>query len=270
MDLTIRIADWAITLDLDKCDAATRARLAEHYAAFQVPLDSSAPVIRVGVEPGEMYVPFDSSHTWQIRTSRQKGRMEFASHYETGWLDFRLGQGELEMRPDGTPENFLRVVYAWFCLDHDALLLHASGVIRKGRGYVFFGPSGSGKTTITRLSQEHTILSDDIVVIRKQDDRWRVYGVPFRGEFPEAPRTNAAAEIQGIFALAKDTTHWTAAMPTPEAIARLSACVPFVIKRRDDARRVTDTCAAMNAARPVRTLHFRRDAQFWEVIDELG
>ncbi len=56
------------------------------------------------------------------------------------------------MRPGGNPENYLRVIYAWRCLEQGALLVHASGVIRRGRGFVFFGPSGSGKTTSARLS----------------------------------------------------------------------------------------------------------------------
>jgi len=267
--LTIRIADWDVTLLVDECDEATRARIVEYYAAFRVTTGVSAPVIRVRVEPGELYVPFHPSRTWQIHSALREGRLEFRSHFEMGWLDWNSGQGALEMRPRGSPENFLRVLYAWRCLEQDALLLHASGIIRDGRGYVFFGPSGSGKTTITRLSQAHTVLSDDLVIIKKQDARWRVYGVPFRGDLPEAPRTNAAADLRRIFALKKDAAHQVTTLSAPEAVARLSACVPFVMTQPEHARRVTATCAALNAAVPARTLHFRRDAEFWEVIDGL-
>lgn len=268
--ITLRIADLDTTLSLAECDVATRARLAEHYAAFIAPTGNAAPIIRVRVEPGEMFTPFHPSRLWQIHSTMRDGRLEFRSHFEAGWLDWNAGQGTLIMRPQGNPENFLRVVYAWRCLDADALLLHSSGIIRSGRGYVFFGPSGSGKTTITRLAQAHTILSDDLVIIKKQGARFRVYGVPFRGDLPEAPRTNAVADAYGIFALVKDTAHRVEALPAPEAVARLSACVPFVMAQPENARRVTAICAELHAAVPVRVLHFSRDNGFWEVIDEFG
>jgi hypothetical protein len=266
---TIRIADWDTTLQLAECGDATRARLADHYAAFIVPTQPNALAIRVRVEPGPAYILPEVSGAWQVRSAMREGHLEFLSHYESGEVDWTARQGVLEMRPEGDPENFLRVVYAWRCLEAGALLLHASGVIRHGRGYVFFGPSGSGKTTVTRLSQDHTILSDDLVIIKKQGERFRVYGVPFRGTLPESPRTNAVADLQGLFALMKHSEHRVSPMPAPEAVARLSACVPFVLTHSANARRITEICAGLNAAVPARKLYFRRDEKFWEVIDGL-
>lgn len=268
--LTIRIADWDTTLDLTECDDATRARVADHYAAFVVPIQPEALAIQVHVVPGEMFVPYHPSHVWQIRSMMRGGRLEFQSHLESGEVDWPARQGSLVMRPQGDPENFLRVVYAWRCFEAGALLLHASGILRNDRGYVFFGPSGSGKTTITQLSPAHTILSDDLVIIAAHDARWRVYGVPFRGTLPEAPRTNAVADLRGLFALMKNSGHRVTPMSAPEAVARLAACVPFVMAQPANARRAAEICAALNAAVPARALHFRRDDGFWEVIDELG
>jgi hypothetical protein len=132
---------------------------------------------------------------------------------------------------------------------------------------VFFGPSGSGKTTTARLSSAHTILSDDLVIIKKVAHQYRVFGVPFRGDLPEAPRTNASAELRGLFAIVKDTRHFLAPLALPEAVARLAQCVPFVMAQPETARRVTDICADLAARVPVRALHFRRDDGFWEIID---
>jgi hypothetical protein len=181
------------------------------------------------------------------------------------------GRGELTLRPQGDPENFLRVWYAWRCLDEGALLLHASGAVRGGRGYVFFGPSGSGKTTTARLSLEAgcTVLSDDLVILKKQVGVWHACGVPFRGELPEAPRTNLAAPARGIFILVKHPEHGTTPAPFPEALARLAACVPFVMSRPLGAQAVTAICADLAGSVPVRYLRFRRDPGFWRVIDGL-
>ncbi|WP_156397247.1 MULTISPECIES: hypothetical protein [unclassified Sphingomonas] len=53
-----------------------------------------------------------------------------------------------------------------------ALLLHASAVVRDGRGFIFCGPSGAGKSTLSgALSQAGcTFLSDDLCSIRDADD----------------------------------------------------------------------------------------------------
>src|SRR5581483_2511948 len=202
--LTISIAGIPVTLEYDGMDATTRLKLQDTYAAFVS--DEQEPRLRVQVEvqPGAPFINF-THPTWQIRTRNVNGKVEFESHLEAGWADLERGTARLVMRPDGAPENFLRVLYAWLCLENQALLVHASGVIRDGQGYVFFGPSGSGKTTVAHLSRDATVLSDDLVIIRKWNDAFWVHGVPFRGDLLEAPRTNASAPLAGLFTLVKDT-----------------------------------------------------------------
>lgn len=265
--LTLSIADWRVTLQLDECDAATRAHLAEHYAAFIIPFDSRALTVRVRSETGALFIPFQDHDVWQIHTTTHNGVITFESHAEKGWLDRAAGRGELVLRPKGNVENYLRVLYAWLALDHDSLLLHACGIIRNGRGYVFFGPSGSGKTTTATLSSAHTILSDDLVIIKKIAGTYHACGVPFRGDLPEAPRTNASAELRGLFTLVKDTRHFLAPLALPDAVAQLVRCVPFVMAQPENAARVTNVCFDLARRVPLRELHFRRDDGFWSVID---
>ncbi len=264
--LSIRIAEIPVRLEFDGADAI-RNKIFDHYAAFAIPADAENAVsIRVHEQPGDEYIPLNSSPEWQIHTHASNGRIEFESYHEKGWADRVTGQGELTLRPQADLENFLRVLYAWLCLDQSGLLLHASGIISEKKGYVFFGPSGSGKTTIARLSLDRIVLSDDLVAIRKRGDKFWVYGVPFRGDFPEASRTNADAELSGIFALVKDSQHCLKPLPLPEAIARLAACVPFVMTQTANSARVLETCSALAASVPVRALHFRQDVGFWELV----
>jgi len=265
----LSIAEMPVTLRLHDLDEPMRARIVERYAAFVATASPGTVSIDVHVEPGPEYIPFRAATTWQIKSSLQDGRLEFESHLEKGWIDLTANHGVLTLRPKGDPENFLRVLYAWQCLDHDALLVHSSGVIRHGRGYVFFGPSGSGKTTISRLSMDHTVLSDDLVIVKKNDQAVRVYGVPFRGDMPEAPRTNAVADLRGLFMLVKADEHRLAPISAPEAMARLAACVPFVMAQPAQAKRVAELCAQLVKTVPVQALHFRQDAGFWSVIDGL-
>ena len=266
---TVNIAEMPVTLVLAECDDATRARILDRYSAFAATHAAAMLSIRLRVEPGAAFIPIGNSPYWQIRTAERDGRIEFESYFERGWADRISGEGELLLRPEGDAENYLRVLYAWLCLEQPGLVLHASGIISNGKGYVFFGASGSGKTTVSRLSLDRTVLSDDLVIVKKHNGVYRLYGVPFRGDFPEAPRHNASADLRGLFTLVKDTDHFVAPMEITEAAARLASCAPFVMAQAQSAQRVLRICADLAAQIPVRALHFRRDAGFWEVIDGL-
>ena len=203
-----------------------------------------------------------------MRTRIEGGCIRFLSHEEQGWIDRAAGQGRLVMRPGGNPENFLRVLYAWLALTHSGLLLHACGVIRDGKGYVFCGYSGAGKSTVARLSRAYTILSDDLVIVRRAQGRFYVYGVPFRGGMAEAPRTNTCAPLHGLFTLHKAAAHAVAPLTCAEAVARVATCVPFVMAQPSTAARVMAICANLAVCVAVRGLHFRPDEGFWEVIHD--
>lgn len=266
-DLSLSIAALPVTISLGGLEQSSQRLIVERYAAFAVPERARAPRFELHIEPGPPFIPFQVGGSWQVRTTASEGRIEFESHLEKGWIDISGGEGSLVMRPEGNPENFLRVLYAWLCLENDAVLLHAAGIVREGRGYVFFGPSGSGKTTVTRLSLDNTVLSDDLVILKREGDMVRVHGVPFRGDMPEAPRTNVSAVVQGLFMLVKGVDHRLTPVPQVEAAARLTACVPFVMADPANAARVLVTCASIVERMPVRALHFRPDSEFWRVID---
>src|SRR5262245_27013883 len=76
-------------------------------------------------------------------------------------------------------ENFLRVLTVSFVLESGGFLLHASGIVRNGRAYVFFGPSGSGKTTVTHLSPNDVVLSDDLTLVVRTGRGYEAAGIPF-------------------------------------------------------------------------------------------
>jgi len=86
-------------------------------------------------------------------------------------------------RPDKYSfENFLRLTYSSLLLRKEGFLLHSSGVICRGKGYIFTGVSGAGKTTAAEESKKYgLVLSDEILALRKIDGGWKLFGTPFMG-----------------------------------------------------------------------------------------
>lgn len=268
-DIAVSIADIPIVLRIP--DPVQHARMLQHYEDFLVDeqaLPAARAVIDVVVRPGARFIPIEPG-PWIIQVSYHGGRYTFKSYLETGWVDLTTRQGEVVMAPEGNLENFLRGLYAWLALEDGGLLLHAAGLVRNERGYVFFGASGSGKTTVTRMSSaQSTILSDDLVILRFQDGVLFVCGVPFRGALMEAPRVNRRAPLAGLYRLHKNEQHALETLPRPVALAELLGSSPFLVKDPQINQELVGVCARVHAAVPVQRLHFRKDNGFWKVIDE--
>lgn len=84
--------------------------------------------------------------------------------------------------------NTLMLLYAIHTACKDALLIHASVIVCKNRGYVFLGKSGTGKSTHSQLWLQHIeqsyLLNDDNPVIRLHGNKVIVYGTPWSGKTP--------------------------------------------------------------------------------------
>ena len=85
-------------------------------------------------------------------------------------------------------DNCLMLLYAFASASQHTLMMHASVVKYKGRGYLFLGRSGTGKSTHSRLWLEHIgeceLLNDDNPIVRFVDGNAMVYGSPWSGKTP--------------------------------------------------------------------------------------
>lgn len=257
------IADIGVALEIADTDKLASVR--ERYQEFLAPGREPQVVIRVRVSDDARFIPMNPG-PWIIETSYDKGYLKYRSHLDEGHVDLERGTGDLVVAPEMDVENFLRVLYAHLCLRAGGLLLHSAGVVSDGEGFVFFGPSGSGKSTVSRLSLDKIILSDDLIILRIHDDKVRVYGVPFRGDFPEAPRVNTSADLRGLFSLVKAPEHSISRIEPPAALARLLGCIPFVMIDAAHAKRAVEICTQLIKCTPVRALRFRLDSGFWGEI----
>ena len=84
--------------------------------------------------------------------------------------------------------NALMLLFAFASAPYAALEMHASVVMRGGRGFLFLGKSGTGKSTHSQLWLDHIpgteLLNDDNPVLRIEDGEVRVYGSPWSGKTP--------------------------------------------------------------------------------------
>ena len=210
----------------------------------------------------------------------ESGALLACSYEWAGWVDHAAGRGGLLLAGgtaadsshdakafDRSIENFMRVVYAHAIISRGGFLLHSAGLVRGGRAYLFFGPSGSGKTTVTTLTPEALILSDDLtMVVRMGDGEYRACSVPFRGLYAPRPDSDSTWPVAGFFRLVQDTSDRLDPVDRSRAIGELVGSLPFVTERSEMAGDVIDVVAAATAAVPVFRLHFRKDRTFWDVV----
>ena len=264
--ILINIANFVVALNTNDTDVAHRiqGRYHEFLGTDEIPRVS----VTLKIVPGALYIK-PRPGPWIIESSYTAERLTYCSYQERGEVDLVSGQGYLEMDPTAQVDNFLRTVYAWLCVQNNALLLHSAGVIRDGFGYVFFGPSGAGKTTTSYLaSRTAHVVSDDLVIIQCDENGCTLYGVPFKGELSEAPRANQQAPLKGLFRLRQDTAHYLESVPHVKAVADLVAASPFIVRERKLSAQLMSVCSKIARNVPVQQLHFKRDDGFWKVIDE--
>lgn len=85
--------------------------------------------------------------------------------------------------------NALMLLFAFASAPYGLLEMHASVVMKDGKGYLFLGKSGTGKSTHSGLWLKHIpgteLLNDDNPILRLMPDgSARVYGSPWSGKTP--------------------------------------------------------------------------------------
>ncbi|MFH2137109.1 MAG: hypothetical protein ABII88_01205 [Candidatus Omnitrophota bacterium] len=100
-------------------------------------------------------------------------------------------------------DTFLRVLFSVLLVYQEGFLVHASGISREGKGFLFPGASEHGKTTTARRFCESVIFSDELVIVKKQDDGFYLFPSPFAGEFVGS-NMNEPARLEKVFILTRE------------------------------------------------------------------
>ena len=97
---------------------------------------------------------------------------------------------------------FLADIFNKRILKFNAIFIHSSAIVYKGKAYLFSADSGVGKSTHTRLwiqkfgRENVMIINDDKPVVRYIDNDWYAYGTPFDGG--SGINKNIRASLGGI------------------------------------------------------------------------
>ena len=89
--------------------------------------------------------------------------------------------------------------YSVFLHEYGSVMLHSSCVDCGGRGALFLAPDEGGKTTAARLMEGYRVLSDDMVLARKEGNVFRAWGTPWTTFEP----STASLPVAGLFLLEK-------------------------------------------------------------------
>jgi len=161
--------------------------------------------------------------------------------------------------------SFLRFVYSLVLLKEAGFLVHASGLIRNQKGYIFPGKSGAGKTTLARLSPRATLLSDDIPLVKIVDTPL-IFGTPFWGDLVVGGE-KTSAPLAGIYFPVKDNKNYAERLKPRQVFERLLPNVVFFFKNEKFSKQLFNLCFDLAAKVPGYELHFLPDGSFWECMD---
>jgi len=260
--ITLVIAGLPIRLECE--DTRLLERLARRYADFLV---SATEGFSVKID-------------WQLSGSQPDGCDYPPVAFVDGILqlqrpDYRgeicLGDGRarlaiLTQRPEEDVDYFLRLACACLAFGAGGLMLHSAGIVRNDFAHIFFGKSGSGKTTVARLSVDGLVLNDDLVVLMPGSNGWLAHATPFTNA-TQVPPHAASAPVAGLFRLVQDQKVYLDEMSRAAALAELIASAPVVASDPHLAGELIERCKSLAEACPIYNLHFRKNPEFWQIIE---
>ena len=243
------------------------AQTKERYANFVS--TETAPLLRVEVNIlSKKMIP-------NLATEMERPEVTFDHGAERGTFSWQGLSGEFDLvsrearmscvlNPAGL-NSFLRFLYSLVLLKEPGFLVHAAGLVKNEKGYVFPGKSGVGKTTIARLSPDTTLLSDDLPLV-KTGGVPLIFGTPFWGGLAVGGE-KISAPLARIYFPVKDTKNYTEKLNPRQVLEKLLPNVVFFFKSEKLSKQLFDLCFDLATKVPGYELHFLPDFSFWECVD---
>ena len=161
-----------------------------------------------------------------------------------------------------------QILFARLLTDKCGIILHGSGLILKGKGYLFVGHSDAGKTTVVKLFKHQArILNDDRMIVRKEDGSFYLYGTPWHGEVSlVAPDRVPLKAILFLNQAEENRIERTAGL---EAFKRLYGCTIKPLITEKWAKNALDICQALSREAACYDLYFDKSEGVISTIEKL-
>lgn len=257
---TIAIGDLGILVDIEPGDL--QARLSSQYRDFIQ-----------DIEP-KLSIHFDVHAARKADFLSPPGmligedQLEFRTPVIEGLINFTGRSGELQVysnSPEITIDYALRNILATLAVRDGGFMFHGAGVNHQGVGCLFFGPSGSGKTTIAKNSSNDVLLNDDLVIVKKINQRWMMHATPFYHSGQQKP-TCTSSSLDAMFRLIQSRHVVVETISSGQSLAEVLANIPVVSTRPIFIHKLVAQVEDLVASIPVYRLHFLPDNKFWEVV----
>ncbi len=165
-------------------------------------------------------------------------------------------------------DNVARYLTARLSVAIGGFPLHAAGILRDERAWLFAGASNAGKTTAVGLSSPCTTLGDDMAIVFRDATGWQTVGLPFdNSERGPAVARTGPFPVAGIWQLFQAPEHRLERRETGPAIASLMGCAAFPWALPDLSEELLANAARFVLEGRFEALHFRRDAGFWKLLE---
>lgn len=190
------------TLTLPPLAAEERERLS--YVAHCAPEALASPLLRAPAVRERLFASLDRPEQAVIHAYPDRvvvydlARCELDLFYTEAY-----GKYDERMHRTYTAEEraagFIRPMFAAFLSCFSAIQVHCAGVIRGGRAALFMARDGGGKTTVLSHAAEGLVLSDDQIVLRREEKGVVAHATPL-GSMTSGP---CQAPVGAIFILHK-------------------------------------------------------------------
>jgi hypothetical protein len=143
------------------------------------------------------------------------------------------------------------------------IMIHGSGVVSGGRGWLFTGRSGSGKTTMARIfdGAGDRVIHDDRLVLRRERSGWVMHNTPvYRNDEPRS------ALLEHLWIIRHGTANVSEPVAGAEAVAMILANCIQQNWNREAAARLAAAADDLAASVKVSRLSFLPEASIRDYL----
>ncbi|MBN2508891.1 MAG: hypothetical protein JXB03_01400 [Spirochaetales bacterium] len=226
----------------------------------------------VGMVPDSFFQSKElSGRTFRMKGGLIQGRLHSRTHGGAMRVSLKVHPVMIETDVSRVFEQCLYQAYFSILGQKGAYapLIHSSGVIKDGKGYLFLGPSEAGKSTVAALSSAYQVINDEITIADISGRLPMLVSTLFNGLF--RAKHPGSAPLAGIFVLHKSSRDRMELLSGSSAVRPVADQIipPLGLDAQMTAHTYfsqLDIAAALQERVPVYKLEFTKSVQFWHTI----